>query len=137
MKRKYASAIVYLMASNVGICDLRDFLTKPENGAKYEAIKKFRKTALSLRPKAKQWIDKPFYLSISIQAVVGEPGQQRAVIQNGLLAFKSESKVVTTPEELTQYALLVGKIIEGEQIWEDEDMKMFDLGNREYAAPII
>jgi hypothetical protein len=132
-KRKYSNAIVYMLSVNVSPSSLKDYLIAADNSKKFESIKKFREGALQLRPKAKQWIDKPFYLQITIvSTTVTEGGSVKTVLTVGDMVFKATTAVISTIKELETYCMLVGKIIEGEKLWQDPDMLEFTFGDRQY-----
>lgn len=38
-------------------------------------------------------------------------------------------------QELANYVTTIGKILDGEKMWQDPDMTEFDIGDREYLSP--
>ena len=126
---------MFLLATNVKLCDVREYFLLPENSGRFEAIKKFRDAALQMRPKSKQWIDKPFYLNIKIEPLPQTEAAFPVVgrISVGDLSFKSVTHLISTESELVHYVQTVGKVLDGEKIWQDPDMAQFDLGQRDYT----
>lgn len=88
------------------------------------------------RPKAKQWIDKSFYIGLKL----GEVELNETTLTNqcqvihGDTIFKQSTNVVSNRYELDLYMDAIAKIIESERIWSDPDMADFDIGERDSGS---
>lgn len=127
LRRKYAYAIVYLLVKNIHQSELRDYLEHPDNIERFEGLKKFRNDILEKRPKARQWVDKAFYLGIKLGEA--SPDSGAALIVKDYM-FNHKTSAVSTPYELDHYIDTIAKIIESEKIWSDPVMQAFDFGAR-------
>lgn len=104
----------------------------PENQRRYNSVKKFRQDIIEARPRAKQWIDKAFYLGLKLGDLVErDDGTVCTQIILGDCIFKQTTGVVSSREELDNYIETIAKIIDSERIWNDPDMADFDTGERE------
>lgn len=82
LKRKYANAVAYLLVKNVTRMNLREYFDKSEeNRRRFDTIKRFRQAIIDSRPKAKLWVDKPFYTKLDIgEPVVGDEGVSVSIL---------------------------------------------------------
>lgn len=138
LKRKYANAIAYLLVKNVPRKELQHYFeANDENSRRFATIKRLRAEIIECRPKAKVWIDKPFYCKIDLGIPVipaeGE-GLPYVKITLGECVFKQPTSVVTNKQELEQYMETIAKIIDAEKVWADPDMADFDIGERDYVG---
>lgn len=132
LRRKYANSVAYLLIKNVKQSELRDYFEKSEDNKKrYQSVKKFRQDIIDARPKAKQWVDKPFYIGLKLGQFDSAGDQPCVSIILGECAFKQPTSVVANRWELEGYMDTISKIIESERIWADPDMADFDVGERD------
>lgn len=132
LRRKYAYAVAFLLINNIKQSELRTYLESPVNSKRYESLKRFRVDILEKRPRAKQWVDKPFYLGLKVAETEGnDEGLFRTQLVVNDYIFKQQTTVVASNEELSQYTDTIAKIIESEKIWSDPAMADFDFGERE------
>lgn len=135
LKTKYANAIAFLLVKNIARRNLQEYFEQgEENKRRFETIKRIRQQIIESRPKAKIWVDKPFYVKLDLGTPVGELGDLTVPIILGECVFKQPTKVVSSRAELEQYMETIAKIIDSEKIWADPDMQDFDVGEREYLA---
>ncbi len=135
LKTKYANAIAFLLVKNVARRNLQEYFEQSEeNKRRFETIKRIRQQIIDSRPKAKIWVDKPFYVKLDLGQPSGELEDLTVPIILGECVFKQPTKVVRSRAELEQYMETIAKIIDSEKIWADPDMQDFDVGEREYLA---
>lgn len=107
------------------------FEANDDNRRRYETVKKFRQAILEHRPKAKEWVDKPFYYQLKLGKLQLTDGDQTAVtLVIGDCKFKQPTLVVSSGVELGNYMETLANIIESEKIWNDPDMADFDFGEK-------
>lgn len=133
LRRKYSNVVGFLLVKNIKQSELRPYFEMSEdNQRRYASVKKFRADIIEARPRAKQWVDKAFYLGLklgdSVQTATGATSTQ---IILGDCIFKQCTEVVSSKAELDNYIETIAKIIDSEKIWNDPDMADFDTGERE------
>ena len=89
-----------------------------------------RADIIASRPKAKIWIDKPFYVKLELGKEVDENHEVSIVLAE--CTFKQRTRVVTNKLELEKYMETIAKIIDAEKVWADPEMADFDIGEREF-----
>lgn len=97
LKRKYANAIAYLLVKNVRRTDLQNFFSEnDDNKRRFETMKKFRQAIIDSRPKAKIWVDKPFYVKLDLGQPIADAddGTVSVAIVLGGCSFKQPTMVV-------------------------------------------
>ena len=115
---------------NVPQSQLRTYFNEnDETRLRYETLKRFRQNLIEARPKAKQWVDKPFYVGLKLGPLDEESCAVRIIL--GECVFKQTTEVVTTRFELEGYMDTVAKIIDSEKVWNDPEMAVFDIGERD------
>ena len=135
LKTKYANAIAFLLVKNVTRRSLQEYFEQSEeNKRRFETIKRIRQQIIESRPKAKIWVDKPFYVKLDLGPAQGEGENLTVPIILGECVFKQPTQVVSSRQELELYMETIAKIIDSEKIWADPDMQDFDVGEREYLA---
>lgn len=136
LKQKYANAIAYLLVKNIARKDLQQYFeANEENVRRFATIKKIRAEIVECRPKARVWVDKPFYVKLDLgQPLTSESGTVTVPIVLGECIFKQQTSVVTNRKELELYMETIAKIIDAEKVWADPDMADFDIGEREFLA---
>ncbi len=91
LKRKYANAIVYLLVRNVPRTDLHHYFQEnEENKRRFQTIKKLRADIIASRPKAKIWIDKPFYVKLDLGKEVDADTHEVSIVL-GECVFKQKT----------------------------------------------
>lgn len=80
---------------------------------------------ISLRPHAKLYLDKPFYLKIKITETNAETQVSTLTIADNI--FRYPITVVHNDTEVANYVGAIGQILESEKIWDDPAMGVFDL----------
>lgn len=132
LRRKYANAIAFLLIKGVRQSELREYFEgSEEQRKKFNSLKKFRQSIIDARPKARQWVDKPFYINLKLGQLESMGDQPCVQVVIGECAFKQPTTVVSSRWELEGYMDTIAKIIESEKIWADPDMADFDIGERE------
>lgn len=130
--------MAFLLIKNVRQSDLNTYFNETEdNKRRYETLKKIRQALLDERPRAQQWIDKPFYIGLKLGKVrVNEDGEPSGEVDLvlGECVFKQSTRVIGSPQELELYMGAIAKTIEAERIWSDPEMADFDLGERPTPA---
>jgi len=135
LKTKYANAVAFLLVKNVPRRGLQEYFEQSDDNKKrFDTIKRLRLQIIESRPKAKIWIDKPFYVKLDLGPPTGEGENAVVPIILGECVFKQPTKVVSDRKELELYMETIAKIIDSEKIWADPDMLAFDVGEREYLG---
>lgn len=133
LKRKYANAVAYLLVKNISRKSLQDyFQTSEENQRRFATIKKIRQEIIESRPKARVWVDKPFYVKLDLGEPAVADGTVSVPIILGECIFKQPTSVVSNRRELEEYMETIAKIIEAEKVWADPEMADFDIGERDF-----
>lgn len=134
IKRKYANAIAFLLVKNVPRTNLHAYFEdNEENRRRFQTIKKLRADIIASRPKAKIWVDKPFYVKLDLGKQVDAETHEVSVIL-GECVFKQKTCAVTTRPELEAYMETIAKIIDAEKVWADPEMADFDTGERDFLG---
>jgi hypothetical protein len=95
LKLKYANAVAFLLVKNVCRRNLQEYFDESdENRRRFDTIKRLRQQIIDCRPKAKIWIDKPFYVKLDIGPARGEGDEVTVPIILGECVFKQPTKVV-------------------------------------------
>lgn len=95
LKTKYANAIAFLLVKNVARRNLQEYFEQSEeNKRRFETIKRIRQQIIDSRPKAKIWVDKPFYVKLDLGTPSGELEDLTVPIILGECVFKQPTKVV-------------------------------------------
>ena len=109
------------------------FQESEENKRRFETIKKLRADIIASRPKAKIWIDKPFYVKLDLGKQVDETTHEVPIVL-GECVFKQKTSVVCNRAELEGYMETIAKIIDAEKVWADPEMADFDIGERDFLG---
>lgn len=90
LRRKYANAVGFLLVKNIKQSELRTYFEgSEENQRRYTSVKKFRQDIVDARPRAKQWIDRAFYIGLKLgDPVDKEDGTVSTPIVLGDCIFK-------------------------------------------------
>lgn len=136
LKRKYANAIAYLLVKNIARRDLKFYFeANDDNRRRFDTIKRFRQEIIDSRPKARLWVDKPFYIKLDVGEVnMDASGSLQVSIVLGECVFRQPTNVIGSKRDLEEYMETIAKIIDSEKVWADPDMADFDIGEREYLA---
>jgi hypothetical protein len=110
------------------------FQENDENKRRFATIKKLRADIIASRPKAKIWIDKPFYVKLDLGKELDSETHEVSIVL-GECVFKQKTKVVCNKQELEGYMDTIAKIIDSERVWADPEMADFDIGERVFIAP--
>jgi hypothetical protein len=95
LKLKYANAVAFLLVKNVCRRNLQEYFDESdENRRRFDTIKRLRQQIIDCRPKAKIWIDKPFYVKLDIGPARAEGDEVTVPIILGECVFKQPTKVV-------------------------------------------
>ena len=137
LKTKYANAVAFLLVKNVARRGLQEYFEAgDENKRRFETIKRLRQQIIDSRPKAKIWVDKPFYIKLDLGLPVVDTEGVTVPIILGECVFKQPTRVVSSKKELELYMETIAKIIDSEKIWADPDMLDFDVGEREFLTAV-
>lgn len=77
---------------------------------------------ITLRPQSKPYIDKPFYLKLSILGKAD--GETTLTIHDSI--FKHTTRVISSEGELVTYIRTVGQILDADKVWDHPSMDVFN-----------